>query len=128
MRTGHAFLNDIAHHAAPGMYDLTAGDPMGPDTFRLISIPTLATMALLQAQSYDDEMLNAHFVTGDGRGNENIALTTVHSVFHSEHNRIVEANKRRSWHPAISPSSMNGCARIYRESSRCIDTQAGRTR
>ncbi len=38
-------------------------------------------------------MLNAHFVTGDGRGNENIALTSVHSIFHSEHNRFVEANK-----------------------------------
>ena len=43
--------------------------------------------------TYDDEMLGSHFITGDGRGNENIALTTVHSIFHSEHNRIVEANK-----------------------------------
>ena len=43
--------------------------------------------------TYDDEMLNAHFITGDGRGNENIALTSVHSIFHSEHNRTVEANK-----------------------------------
>jgi Ca2+-binding RTX toxin-like protein len=31
--------------------------------------------------------------TGDGRGNENIALTTVHSIFHSEHNRLVGVNK-----------------------------------
>ena len=38
-------------------------------------------------------MLDSHFITGDGRGNENIALTTVHSIFHSEHNRAVEANK-----------------------------------
>ena len=29
-----------------------------------------------------------HFVTGDGRGNENIALTAVHTIFHSEHNRL----------------------------------------
>ena len=43
--------------------------------------------------TYDNEMLDAHFVTGDGRGNENIALTTVHSIFHSEHNRLVEVNK-----------------------------------
>ena len=35
----------------------------------------------------------AHFVTGDGRGNENIGLTAVHTVFHAEHNRLVEANK-----------------------------------
>ncbi|MBY0381690.1 MAG: calcium-binding protein [Xanthobacteraceae bacterium] len=43
--------------------------------------------------TYDNEMLDAHFLTGDGRGNENIGLTTVHTVFHSEHNRLVEANK-----------------------------------
>src|SRR4029077_13027581 len=29
-----------------------------------------------------------HFVTGDGRGNENIALSTVHQLFHAEHNRL----------------------------------------
>ena len=34
-----------------------------------------------------------HFITGDGRGNENIGLTTVHHVFHSEHNRQVEQQK-----------------------------------
>ena len=38
-------------------------------------------------------MLDAHFVTGDGRGNENIGLTAVHTIFHSEHNRLVEVNK-----------------------------------
>ena len=32
-------------------------------------------------------------MTGDGRGNENIGLTAVHTIFHSEHNRLVEANK-----------------------------------
>ena len=38
-------------------------------------------------------MLNSHFITGDGRGNENIGLSAMHSVFHSEHNRILEVNK-----------------------------------
>src|SRR5690606_6371831 len=42
---------------------------------------------------YDNELLDRHFITGDGRGNENIGLTAVHHVFHSEHNRQVEANK-----------------------------------
>ena len=37
---------------------------------------------------YDASLLNDHFLTGDGRGNENIALTAVHTVFHSEHNRL----------------------------------------
>ena len=34
-------------------------------------------------------MLDAHFVAGDGRVNENIGLTAIHQVFHSEHNRLV---------------------------------------
>ena len=34
-------------------------------------------------------MLDAHFCAGDGRVNENIALTTIHQVFHSEHDRLV---------------------------------------
>ena len=42
---------------------------------------------------YDNELLDAHFVAGDGRANENIGLTAVHHVFHSEHNRLVEHTK-----------------------------------
>ena len=34
-------------------------------------------------------MLDAHYIAGDGRVNENIGLTAVHQVFHSEHNRLV---------------------------------------
>jgi len=34
-------------------------------------------------------MLNAHFIAGDGRVNENIGLTAIHQVFHSEHDRLV---------------------------------------
>jgi Ca2+-binding RTX toxin-like protein len=57
-RTGHAFLDDIAHAANPANGPHNAG------------------------------LLADHFVTGDGRGNENIALTAVHTIFHSEHNRL----------------------------------------
>ncbi len=60
LRTNHAFLDDIAHGASPA--DLTG---------------------------YSPALLGDHFVTGDGRGNENIGLTAVHHVFHSEHNRMV---------------------------------------
>ena len=89
-KTGHAFLNDIAHHAVPGLYD-SNGDHI-PDTLQVAD--TLAGVGDDgDASTYDDEMLNSHFVTGDGRGNENIALSAVHSIFHSEHNRLVEANK-----------------------------------
>ena len=42
------------------------------------------------AGTYDDELLDAHYIAGDGRVNENIGLTAVHSIFHSEHNRLVD--------------------------------------
>ncbi len=92
VRTNHAFLNDIAHHAAPGTWD----HDHDPTTAKIAQVadadPGVGDDN--DAGTYDDEMLNAHFVTGDGRGNENIALTAVHSIFHSEHNRLVEVNKQ----------------------------------
>jgi Ca2+-binding RTX toxin-like protein len=104
--TNHAFLNDIAHHAAPGRWD-SNGDHVvnNSDAFQTPDTDTgdvngdgVINAADLVADdhaagTYDNEMLDAHFITGDGRGNENIALTTVHSIFHSEHNRLVDANK-----------------------------------
>ena len=33
---------------------------------------------------------NSHFACGDGRCNENIALSSIHPVFHSEHDRLVD--------------------------------------
>jgi Ca2+-binding RTX toxin-like protein len=84
VRTGHAFLDDIAHTAAPrdlngAMKQADADSGLG--------------LTGSSAQFYDDEMLDRHFVTGDGRGNENIGLTTVHTVFHAEHNRKVDEIK-----------------------------------
>ena len=43
--------------------------------------------------TYDNELLDAHYIAGDGRVNENIGLTAVHHIFHSEHNRLVEQTK-----------------------------------
>ena len=83
LRTAHAFLDDIAHNAAPG-----AGKVADADT-------TVSTAATLQpAGTYDNELLDLHYITGDGRGNENIALTAIHSVFHLEHNRLVDQVKQ----------------------------------
>ena len=59
-KTNHAFLDDIAHAG-----DAAPGDSGGR---RRSSA--------------------AHYITGDGRGNENIGLTSVHHVFHAEHNRV----------------------------------------
>jgi len=63
-RTNHAFLDDIAHAAVP------------------------------TEPGYDAALLGDHFITGDGRGNENIGLTAVHHVFHTEHNLLVGDIKR----------------------------------
>ncbi|WP_088348188.1 MULTISPECIES: peroxidase family protein [Rhodomicrobium] len=88
VRTGHAFLDDIAHTAVPvvvgGVLQADADDiagnavPVGPGGNNL---------------QYDNELLDAHYVAGDGRANENFGLTAVHHVFHSEHNRLVEHTK-----------------------------------
>ena len=83
LRTGHAFLDDIAHNANPVG---PGGAILAPDGDAVAS-PITSPQA---PGTYDDELLGAHFVTGDGRGNENIALTAVHSVFHAEHNRLAD--------------------------------------
>uniref|UniRef100_UPI00232FADCB peroxidase family protein n=1 Tax=Candidatus Phyllobacterium onerii TaxID=3020828 RepID=UPI00232FADCB len=82
VRTGHAFLADIAHSAVPtgladGDIEIGLGNPDNGPTNGF----------------YDNELLDAHFIAGDGRANENIGLTAVHHVFHSEHNRLVEHTK-----------------------------------
>ncbi len=85
LKVGTGFLDDIAHHAVPvGDHDNNPATPpqaLAPDT-------DPGTADDNNPATYDDEMLNAHFITGDGRGNENIALTSIHNVFHSEHNRL----------------------------------------
>ncbi len=42
---------------------------------------------------YDNELLDAHYIAGDGRANENIALTAIHDIFHAEHNRQIDVVK-----------------------------------
>ncbi|NKX50324.1 heme peroxidase, partial [Arthrobacter deserti] len=83
-RIGIAFLDNISHHAVP--FNSRTGAPLAADSDAGITAPT----GRQSAGTYDDEMLNAHFVAGDGRVNENIGLTAVHQVFHSEHNRLVD--------------------------------------
>ncbi|MFC5696155.1 peroxidase family protein, partial [Pseudomonas sp. GCM10022186] len=80
LRTGHMFLADIAHSANPFS---AFGVPLTPDGDAVAGVDDgLGT-------TYDDELLAEHFMAGDGRVNENIALTAVHHVFHAEHNRLV---------------------------------------
>ncbi|OXR31000.1 heme peroxidase [Pseudomonas jessenii] len=84
IRTGHQFLIDIAHNASP--VDSQTGAPLTADADLVAGGP-------VAAGSYDNELLDAHYIAGDGRVNENIGLTTVHSIFHSEHNRLVQQTK-----------------------------------
>ena len=80
IRTNSAFLADIAHTAVPNGIedgDITIGLD-NPGNNPLV---------------YDNELLDAHFIAGDGRVNENIGLTAVHHVFHAEHNRLVQHTK-----------------------------------
>ncbi|MDQ1735340.1 MAG: hypothetical protein QOH56_1591 [Pseudonocardiales bacterium] len=77
-RINTAFLDDIAHNAVPKPSLTADGD----------SAITGAN-GVQATGTYDDEMLDAHFIAGDGRVNENIGLTAIHQVFHSEHNRLV---------------------------------------
>ncbi len=85
------FLTDIAHNADPSPVD-TDHDPSTPPVAPTPDEDHVASadFASQPVGTYDDEMLDAHFVAGDGRVNENIALTTVHQVFHSEHDRLVD--------------------------------------
>ena len=67
VRIGHAFLDDIAHGASPVS---SSGQELAPG-------------------QYNAALLNAHYIAGDGRVNENFGLTAVHEVFHAEHNRAL---------------------------------------
>ncbi len=97
VRTSHQFLDDISNNANPvgtvnGQPAIlqpdenTETDPLGNP---IPSNPDLNP-------AYDNELLDKHFITGDGRGNENIGLTAVHHVFHSEHNRQVDDVKKQA--------------------------------
>ena len=89
------FLTDIAHNADPTPVDTDHNPATAPVAPRPDSDTTAsADFASQPAGTYDDEMLAAHYIAGDGRANENIGLTTVHSVFHSEHNRLVDDIER----------------------------------
>ena len=85
------FLTDIAHNADPSPQD-TDNNPATPPVAPAPDADNTpsADFANQPAGTYDDEMLDAHFACGDGRCNENIALSTIHQVFHSEHDRLVD--------------------------------------
>jgi len=109
LHTNHQFLNDIAHNAVPNPGLTAVRDGVICD-FR-----DPVCMAAAPPNTYDGDALDAHFATGDGRGNENIALTMVHNLFHAEHNRLrdyidqliptlLTPDEVAAWH-AVDPGS-----------------------
>jgi Ca2+-binding RTX toxin-like protein len=90
VRVGVAFMNDIAHAADPYTGN---GVLLSADTDGALGLSEPDDPVTGQRLAYDNELLDEHYVTGDGRGNENIALSAFHNMFHSEHNRTVAADK-----------------------------------
>ncbi len=88
---GTPFLTDIAHNADPSPQD-TDNNPSTPPVFPKPDADSTTQADFLKQDpgTYDDELLNDHFTCGDGRCNENIALSSIHQVFHSEHDRLVD--------------------------------------
>ncbi|HEY0518961.1 MAG TPA: peroxidase family protein, partial [Ilumatobacteraceae bacterium] len=118
------FLTDIAHNADPSPDPVTGIAPRPDDD-------TVANLdfAHQPTGTYDDEMLNDHFTCGDGRCNENIALSTIHQIFHHEHDRLIDYIKNvlttdtsasgvaalAQWKPggpSVAPDGWNG-ARLF---------------
>ena len=88
--SGHAFINDTTASAVPYQSSFcpnyVAGTKLSPDPDHIINSAT----AMPSCTYYDEETLDIHLVAGDGRVNENIGLSAVHNVFHSEHNLLVK--------------------------------------
>ena len=137
LRTGHAFLDDIAHNAVPGTVADVDRNPATPDTVvgpdaDSVAGNTIATDSRGRKLAYDNELLDAHFVVGDGRGNENIALTAIHTIFHSEHNRIVDQVKEiavTDFNAAIASGSAEQIesSRLFLNQWLDVDVAAGST-
>ena len=80
LRIATAFLNDIAHSAGPG----STASPKTPDA----NLTAGLSRDPVAPGEYDNELLDLHVIAGDGRANENIGLTSIHTIFEHEHNRL----------------------------------------
>ncbi len=95
LTTGHAFLNDrgplsLASDLGPG--NLTeAGD--NPTDWATTVAPYFSTPAFNPSGALF-QPLDQHLIAGDGRTNENIGLSSIQEIWHSEHNRNVEIIKQ----------------------------------
>jgi Ca2+-binding RTX toxin-like protein len=106
IRLDTPFVGDIAHNADPSPQPQPDGTFITPkpDPDTVVNDPEKPLPA--GNGFYDDELLDTHFAAGDGRANENIALTTIHQVFHSEHDRLIDDIK----HTLSTDTSAEGVA------------------
>src|SRR3954447_2333794 len=106
IRLDTPFVGDIAHNADPSPQPQPDGTFITPkpDPDTIVNDPQQPLPA--GNGFYDDELLDTHFAAGDGRANENIALTTIHQVFHSEHDRLIDDIK----HTLSTDTSPEGVA------------------
>jgi Animal haem peroxidase len=82
---GSTFIDDKAQTANP--FD-TTGKPLPADADTVSGNP-IAINPQGNNVAYDNELLDTHYVAGDGRVNENIGLTAIQELFHSEHDRLL---------------------------------------
>ena len=83
---GHAFLDDMAHRTGPNAGNTTVQGDIKPD---LTMTEYLQGGTVVRYTGTVADLVNQHFIAGDGRSNENLGLTAIHDVFHSEHNRVL---------------------------------------
>ncbi|MFM1887602.1 MAG: hypothetical protein RL026_2759 [Pseudomonadota bacterium] len=83
---GHAFLDDMAHGTGPNASNT---NEVGDIISTLTKTEYMEDGVTIRYQGTVSDLVNQHFIAGDGRSNENIGLTAIHDVFHSEHNRIL---------------------------------------
>ena len=86
------FLTDIAHNADPSAvgHRPQPGHPAGRADARTPTPPRPPTSPASRRARTTTRCSTRTSCAGDGRVNENIALTTIHQVFHSEHDRLVD--------------------------------------
>jgi Ca2+-binding RTX toxin-like protein len=87
--TGHAFLND----RGPGSLATDFGAPLTAAGDNPVDWTATAS-AYFPPGGATFQPLDDHLIAGDGRTNENIALSSIQEIWHSEHNRNVETIKQ----------------------------------
>jgi hypothetical protein len=87
--TGHAFLDDLAHGVLEQMNAQGDVDPAATTTYLSPVYADDGSVTYEDTPTSVSVLLDGHYVAGDGRSNENIGLTAIHQVFHTEHDRLV---------------------------------------